>query len=135
MAVDDIARMKPMATASFQNRPAARAARLTTAAVRMSCAAPTPKIARRISQSRDGRTSRQDNDAELARLGDVLDLAGEPQGEGADDDAGDQIAQHRAEADALGQRRDDRGDREIDEDLAEHPADHTVAPTLASQAA
>jgi hypothetical protein len=59
----------------------------------------------------------QDDHAELGELHDVGLLADQRQGERPDHHAGDQVAQHRAQAQALGDRHGDDGGAEIDQGL------------------
>ncbi|HEX6010609.1 MAG TPA: hypothetical protein VFY87_02160, partial [Geminicoccaceae bacterium] len=64
-----------------------------------------------------GRRKEQQDDAELGDAGDAAGLGEEAEGEGPDRDACRDVAEHRAEADALRQRHRDHGGGEQDDGL------------------
>ena len=84
-------------------------------AVSTTCRPPSPKIGLRSSHSSDGLQLEPDeeqhhHDAELGEVHDVRRFADEAEHARADHDAGDEVAEHGAEAEPREQRRgDDRG--------------------------
>ncbi len=70
--------------------------------------------------------------AELGKVQNGLDVFDELEAERADHAACDQVAQHRAELEARGQRYEQHGRREIDHGIEQHAVvNHASAPTRA----
>ena len=125
IAVDDIASPAPSTIAPCQATPTACASAASAAPVITTCAVPRPNTARRITQSRCGRTSRPIRNSSittprLAMRGDRVDVGDQPQAGGADDDAGQQIAEYAAEAGAPCQRHGDGRGGEQDDESGQH---------------
>ena len=121
MAVDDMARMRPMATAVAPAGPMQAAS--GTDGGRGDQHLQSAKTEDGLAQRPEFRglqfkadEEQHDDDAELGKMHDVLALAAdEAEDGGADGHARDQIAEHGAKAEARGDGCGDHGGGEIDE--------------------
>ena len=109
IAVDDIARPSAATSASRQSTPASSAAPNSSAAEPTSCTLPQPKIGLRSDHSRARLELQPDeeqhqHDAELGEVQDLLRVGDERQAPGPDGDAGDEVADDRAQPEQPRQR-------------------------------
>jgi hypothetical protein len=126
MAVDDMASTRPTARAvASRGRAPGRRRRSPRRCRHLRPAEAEDGLAHRPQQGRahlQPDQEQQDDHAEGAEAHDIFLLADQRQGEGADDGAGDQIAQHRAEPEPLGDRHRDHPGGEIDQGAIDEAA-------------
>ena len=133
IAVDDIANVSPIAIAGRHDVPITIAAIATTAAVSddLQAAEPDDRPAQ-LPQQRGPQLEADDeqhhDDAELGEVHDAVPLAAdEAEQPGSDHDAGDEVAEDSAQAEALGDRREDHRGQEVDEGLREDAIAHAIS--------
>ena len=124
IAVDDMATPMPATMPTASGCPRAAAMALTATMVAATCSAAQAKDraaqrphALRVELQAD--EEEQQHHAELGELQHRLRIRDQAQAPGADDHAGDQIAEHRAQAQATKQRHGDHAGREIHQRLLE----------------
>ena len=130
IAVEESDRVSPMASAGFQARPAASARPPRASAEHRDLEAAEaedrsaqPPEQRRLQLEPDH--EEHHHDAELGEVHDVLPVAAEQaEAERPDRDAGEQVAEHRPEAPALGDRHGGHRRGEVHEGLEQEVAAH-----------
>ena len=109
-AVEDSESASPMKSACAKGSPSAMPITARTAAVTASCAVPSPKIAERMAHSRTGRSSSPitnssittPNSPKWRNSPDIVEGIERAEHVRPDDDAGGEIAEHRAHAQGCG---------------------------------
>ena len=117
MAVEDIASPAPSTMAPVQATPARCASNASAAPLTATCAVPRPNTARRMTQSRRGRSSSPIRNSSITTPSEAIDSIWStwltsPSADGPDGHPGQQIAQHAAQAEPPGQRHRDGRSRE-----------------------
>ena len=136
IAVEESASASPATSAATQPSPAAASPAASSAPHTASWIEPPPNTGRRISSEPSEIELEPDEEqhqhhAELGEVQDALDVAHQAESQRADRAAGDQVAEHRAEAEARGERHADHRGREIDHRVGDEGRAHRAASLAA----
>ena len=122
MAVEEIARISPTARDAFHGNPAQKATRPRSAAVAHNLEPAqaknrSPHLPQQSGPQFEPDHEQHHDDTDLREMQDIAAAVHETYGIGSDGSAGQEIPDHRSQAETLGQRHRDDGRQQIDERL------------------